>query len=70
MIALAFNGANLYGYVKCAFGANKDLNSAAGDFVKEQIFKNALDIITKPSSSSSSSSNIPQPPNVRPSGIV
>lgn len=49
MIALSLNGANLYGYVKCNFGANKDLNSAATDFVKGQIFKNAVDMMTKPS---------------------
>lgn len=61
MIALALNGANLYGYVKCNFGANKDLNSAATDFVKTQLFKNAMDIITKPSA---------QPPTVRPTGVV
>ena len=61
MIALALNGANLYGYVKCNFGANKDLNSAATDFVKTQLFKNAMDIITKPSA---------QPPTARPTGVV
>lgn len=61
MIALALNGANLYGYVKCNFGANKDLNSAATDFVKTQIFKNAMDIITKPSA---------QPTTARPTGVV
>lgn len=61
MIALALNGANLFGYVKCNFGANKDLNSAATDFVKTQLFKNAVDIMTKPSA---------QPPNARPTNIV
>lgn len=50
MIALSLNGANLYGYVKCNFGASKDLNSAATDFVKAQIFINAVDMMTKPSS--------------------
>ncbi|XP_055371111.1 uncharacterized Golgi apparatus membrane protein-like protein CG5021 isoform X2 [Condylostylus longicornis] len=61
MIALALNGANLYGYIKCNFGANKDLNSAASDFVKTQIFKNAVEIMTKPG---------PKPPTAQPSGIV
>ncbi|XP_037824561.1 uncharacterized Golgi apparatus membrane protein-like protein CG5021 isoform X1 [Lucilia sericata] len=61
MIALALNGANLYGYVKCNFGANKDLNSAATDFVKTQLFKNAMDIMTKPSA---------QPTTARPTGVV
>lgn len=61
MIALALTGANLYGYVKCNFGANKDLNSAATDFVKTQIFKNAVDIMTKPST---------QPTTVRVQNVV
>lgn len=61
MIALALNGANLYGYVKCNFGANKDLNSAATDFVRNQIFRNAMDIITKPTN---------QPTTARPTGVV
>uniref|UniRef100_A0A1A9WAY7 Golgi apparatus membrane protein TVP23 homolog n=1 Tax=Glossina brevipalpis TaxID=37001 RepID=A0A1A9WAY7_9MUSC len=61
MIALALNGANLYGYIKCNFGANKDLNTAASNFVKTQIFKNAMDIITKPT---------PQPSTVQPTGVV
>lgn len=64
MIAIALNAANLYGYIKCNYGASKDLNSAATDFVKSQLFKNALDIMTKPSSA-------PAPPtNVRPTGVV
>ncbi|KAM8709699.1 hypothetical protein ACLKA7_016500 [Drosophila subpalustris] len=48
MIAIALNAANLYGYVKCNYGASKDLNSAATDFVKTQLFKNAVDMMTKP----------------------
>ncbi|XP_067641068.1 uncharacterized Golgi apparatus membrane protein-like protein CG5021 isoform X1 [Eurosta solidaginis] len=62
MIALALNGANLFGYVKCNFGANKDLNSAATDFVKTQLLKNAVDMMTKP--------NAPQPTTARPTNIV
>lgn len=42
MIALALNGANLYGYIKCHFGANKDVKSAAQDFVKGAVMKNAV----------------------------
>lgn len=61
MIALALNGANLYGYVKCNFGANKDLKSATTDFVRSQVLRNAVDIITKPNA---------KPPNARPSGVV
>lgn len=63
MIAIALNAANLYGYVKCNYGANKDLNSAATDFVKTQFFKNAVDIMTR-------SSGAPPPTNVRPTGVV
>ncbi|XP_037919592.1 uncharacterized Golgi apparatus membrane protein-like protein CG5021 isoform X2 [Hermetia illucens] len=61
MIALALNGANLYGYFKCNFGANKDLNVAATDFVKTQLFKNAVDMMTKPAQ---------QPSTARPTGVV
>lgn len=61
MIALALNGANLYGYIKCNFGANKDVGSAAGDFVRQHIFRSAVDIMTKPSG---------QPTMARPTGVV
>lgn len=61
MIALALNGANLYGYVKCNYGANKDLNSAATDFVKTQLFRGAVDMMTKPAQ---------QPTTSRPTGVV
>lgn len=61
LIALALNGANLYGYVKCNFGANKDLNSAAGDFVRTHILRSAVDIISKPSG---------QPTTAKPTGVV
>lgn len=61
MIALALNGANLYGYVKCNYGANKDLNSAATDFVRTQLFRGAVDLIIKPTA---------QPTTSRPTGIV
>lgn len=61
MIALALNGANLYGYVKCNYGAGKDLNSAASDFVRTQLFKSAVDMISKPAA---------QPTTAKPTGIV
>lgn len=61
MIALSLNGANLYGYIKCNLGANKDLNSAATDFMKTQIFKNAVDMMTK---------QTPQPATSNPTGVV
>lgn len=61
MIALALNGANLYGYVKCNYGANKDLNSAASDFVRTQIFRSAVDMMTKPNA---------QPTTAKPTNVV
>lgn len=42
LIALVLNGANLHGYIKCHFGANKDVTSAAQDFVKGAVMKNAV----------------------------
>lgn len=48
LIALALNGANLYGYIKCHYGSGKELNTAANDFVRKQIFQSALNIISKP----------------------
>uniref|UniRef100_A0A6B2ELC2 Golgi apparatus membrane protein TVP23 homolog n=1 Tax=Phlebotomus kandelakii TaxID=1109342 RepID=A0A6B2ELC2_9DIPT len=62
LIALALNGANLYGYVKCNFGENKNISSMTTDFVRTQMFKNAFDIIAKPSGS--------QPTTAKPTGIV
>lgn len=62
LIALALNGANLYGYIKCNFGASKDLKDATSDFVKGQVFKNAVNILATQSN----------PPNAgsRATGIV
>lgn len=61
MIALTLHGANLYGYIKCNFGANKDINSAATDFMKTQLFKGAMDYVTRPA---------PQPTVAKPTGVV
>lgn len=47
MIALVLNGANLHGYIKCNFGANKDVKTVGSDFLKAQVFKNAVDMLTK-----------------------
>jgi hypothetical protein len=62
LIALALNGANLYGYIKCNFGASKDIKEATSDFVKDQVFKNAVGILSKPSN--------PPVNNTRVTGIV
>lgn len=61
MIALALNGANLYGYIKCNYGVDQNINSAATDFLKTQLFKGAVDMMTKPAA---------QPTTARPTGIV
>lgn len=57
---MAFNASNLYGYIKCKFGATVDLNSAASDFMRKQLFENAVGMISKPA----------QPPTTQPTGIV
>ncbi|XP_055326019.1 uncharacterized Golgi apparatus membrane protein-like protein CG5021, partial [Sitodiplosis mosellana] len=59
-IAIILNGANLYGYIKCNYGSSTNLNSAASDFVRRQVFRNAFDFISRPS----------QPPTTNASGIV
>ncbi|GBP74739.1 Uncharacterized Golgi apparatus membrane protein-like protein CG5021 [Eumeta japonica] len=48
LIALTLNGANLYGYIKCKFGAKENLTSATTDFVKRQILQNATSFFTQP----------------------
>ena len=40
VIALVLNGANLYGYVKCKMGGDKNISSATSDFIKQQVFQN------------------------------
>ena len=35
------------GYIKCNFGANKDISSATNDFVRGQVFKNAVGFLAK-----------------------
>ncbi|KAJ0178043.1 hypothetical protein K1T71_005866 [Dendrolimus kikuchii] len=41
LIALTLTGANLYGYIKCKFGAKENLKSVTTEFVRKQIFQNA-----------------------------
>ncbi|XP_058811509.1 uncharacterized Golgi apparatus membrane protein-like protein CG5021 [Topomyia yanbarensis] len=52
MIALSLNGANLYGYIKCNFGASANLSTTTTDFVKSQVLKNAVNLMSQPSTSS------------------
>ncbi|XP_053680410.1 uncharacterized Golgi apparatus membrane protein-like protein CG5021 [Anopheles nili] len=55
-IALVLNGANLFGYIKCRFGANTNL-STTSDFVKSQVLKNAINWMA--ASPSSNNTNAP-----------
>uniref|UniRef100_A0A182QI94 Golgi apparatus membrane protein TVP23 homolog n=1 Tax=Anopheles farauti TaxID=69004 RepID=A0A182QI94_9DIPT len=46
VIALILNGANLYGYIKCNFGATANIRTTTTDFVKSQVLKNAVNLIS------------------------
>lgn len=39
-IAIILNGANLYGYIKCKMGSDKNISSATSDFFKKQVIQN------------------------------
>jgi hypothetical protein len=41
-IGLTLNGANLYGYIKCKAGLNKELSFAGltNNFIREQVVQN------------------------------
>lgn len=68
VIAIMLNLANLHGYVKCNFGAGKDISAATTDFVKSHMMRNAFDMLTK---SASGASSAPQANNsARPMNIV
>lgn len=47
-IGLSLNGANLYGYVKCKVGLNKEMSFAGltNNFIREQVVQNVS--VTKP----------------------
>lgn len=42
VIALALNGANLYGYIKCKLGHNDSIANATTTFLRNQVLQNAL----------------------------
>uniref|UniRef100_A0A182INS4 Golgi apparatus membrane protein TVP23 homolog n=1 Tax=Anopheles atroparvus TaxID=41427 RepID=A0A182INS4_ANOAO len=52
-IALVLNGANLYGFVKCNFGTGAKLGTTTSNFLKNEMLKNAVNIMKSSSSSSS-----------------
>lgn len=65
LIALALNGANLYGYIKCHYGSDKKLNSAANDFFRKQLFQGAMGILSKQAQQPNSSGQQSQrPPDI------
>lgn len=39
-IAIVLNGANLYGYVKCKMGNDKNISAATSDFIRKQVIQN------------------------------
>ncbi|XP_011494183.1 PREDICTED: uncharacterized Golgi apparatus membrane protein-like protein CG5021 isoform X2 [Ceratosolen solmsi marchali] len=59
-IALILNGANLYGYVKCKIGSNKNISSATSDFFKKQVIHNVTTMMAK----SPPTGNFSQPTNI------
>ncbi|CAG9089377.1 unnamed protein product [Plutella xylostella] len=60
LIALTLTGANLYGYIKCKFGAKENLKSATTDFMKKQFLQNATSFMFTPA----------PPPTTANSGVV
>ncbi|CAK9817644.1 Uncharacterized Golgi apparatus membrane protein-like protein CG5021 [Anthophora quadrimaculata] len=46
-IAIVLNGANLYGYVKCKMGNDKNISAATGDFLRKQVIENVASMMTK-----------------------
>ncbi|XP_033210826.1 uncharacterized Golgi apparatus membrane protein-like protein CG5021 isoform X2 [Belonocnema kinseyi] len=59
-IALVLNGANLYGYVKCKMGSDKNISSATSDFIRKQFIQNMASMMTR----SPPATNSNQPGNV------
>ncbi|XP_014211377.1 uncharacterized Golgi apparatus membrane protein-like protein CG5021 isoform X2 [Copidosoma floridanum] len=59
-IATILNGANLYGYVKCKMGGDKNITSATSDFFKKQVIQNMASMMTR----SPPTGNFSQPTNV------
>ena len=38
IVGTAMNGANLYGYIKCKYGANKKISTVATGFLGRQLW--------------------------------
>ncbi|OXU23233.1 hypothetical protein TSAR_015723 [Trichomalopsis sarcophagae] len=54
------NGANLYGYVKCKMGGDKNISSATSEFFKKQVIQNMATMMTR----SPPTGNFNQPTNI------
>ncbi|CAL7941220.1 unnamed protein product [Xylocopa violacea] len=46
-IAIVLNGANLYGYVKCKMGDDKNISTTTGDFLRKQVIQNVASMMTR-----------------------
>lgn len=46
-IAIVLNGANLYGYVKCKMGNEKNISTATSDFLRKQVIQNVASMMTR-----------------------
>ncbi|XP_076161484.1 putative Golgi apparatus membrane protein-like protein CG5021 isoform X2 [Ptiloglossa arizonensis] len=46
-IAIVLNGANLYGYVKCKMGNDRNISAATSDFLRKQVIQNVASIMTR-----------------------
>lgn len=44
IMALVLNGANLYGYVKCKMGGDKNISSATSEFLRKQVLQNVCSV--------------------------
>ncbi|XP_017767179.1 PREDICTED: uncharacterized Golgi apparatus membrane protein-like protein CG5021 isoform X2 [Eufriesea mexicana] len=46
-ISIVLNGANLYGYVKCKMGNNKNISTATSDFLRKQVIQNVTSMMNR-----------------------
>lgn len=56
-IALVFHGANLYGYIKCRFGSEKNMSSNVTEFFRRQVIQNVANIMSRPTQPSTNAAN-------------
>ncbi|XP_017798668.1 PREDICTED: uncharacterized Golgi apparatus membrane protein-like protein CG5021 isoform X1 [Habropoda laboriosa] len=54
-IAIVLNGANLYGYVKCKMGNDRNISAVTGDFLRKQVIQNVASMMSKSPASNNSS---------------